>query len=129
MIVLDTHAWLWWASDPARLSRPARQAVERADRVGVCAISAWEVAMLVERSRIELDRDVRAWVRQALALERVQPLALGVEAAVEAALLDRERFAGDPADRIIYATARGAGAQLVTKDEALRHFDPARTLW
>ena len=129
MIVLDTHAWLWWASDRRRLSPHARQAIDGADRLGVCTISAWEVALLVEHGRIALDRDVRAWVRQALALERVQPLTLADETAVDAALLEREQFGADPADRIIFATARRAGAQLVTKDEAMRRFDPARTLW
>ncbi len=39
------------------------------------------------------------------------------------------RFVGDPIDRIIYATARAADAQLVTRDERLRRFDPERILW
>lgn len=47
MILLDTAAWIWRASDPARLSPAVRDAIERADRVLVSAISAWEVAMLV----------------------------------------------------------------------------------
>ena len=129
MIVLDTHAWLWWTSAPSRLSRRARAAIEAADRVGVCTISAWEIAMLVVRERIALDRRVDDWVRQALAHEPVLALPLTSGAAVAAALLEREGFAGDPADRMIYATAREQGARLVTRDRDMRAFDAARTVW
>ena len=128
MIVLDTHVWLWWQSAPEKLSRPAARAIERADRIGVCTISAWEVATLVERRRIALDRDVRVWIDHALAQERVEPLPMTTGAAVDAALLPRG-FGGDPADRIIYATARRAPASVVTRDERMRRFDPELTLW
>jgi PIN domain nuclease of toxin-antitoxin system len=129
VILLDTHAWLWWVSAPARLSEPARAAIEAADRVGVASISAWEVAMLQLRGRIALDRDVGRWVRQALALPRVLDLPLTADVAVATVLLERDGFPGDPADRIIYATARAEGAGLVTRDERLRELDPAGTVW
>jgi len=87
VIVLDTHAWLWWLAEPSKLSRAARQAIDEADAIGVCAISAWELGMLVRRGRISLDRDVGAWIRQALAPRRVAP-APGLLAAVRAALPD-----------------------------------------
>lgn len=129
MIVLDTHAWVWWALEPRRLSRRARSAIDAAEAIGVCTISCWELALLVERGKVELFRDLRLWVRQALAQERVEPLPLTAEIAVDAALLERERFPGDPADRIIYATARAARAALVTRDERLRRFDRALAIW
>jgi PIN domain nuclease of toxin-antitoxin system len=129
VIVLDTHAWLWWVSDPARLSKPVTAAIEDEGSVGVSAVSCWEVVTLAERGRIELDRDSRRWVRAALGLEGVRALPLGPEAAVAAGLLPREGFPGDPADRMIYATARIAGVRLATKDRALRRFDGAGTLW
>jgi len=61
-----------------------------------------------------------AWVRSALGLGGVRVLPLGPEAAVAAGLLARDGFPGDPADRMIYATARIAGVRLATKDRALR---------
>lgn len=86
--------------------------------------------MLAARDRIELDREVRAWVSQALRAERVQPLPLSADIAVAAALLGGDaRFPGDPADGIIYATARASSAPLITRDEALRRFDPDGTVW
>lgn len=129
MIVLDTHAWLWWIADPARLSPAARQAIDEADAIGVSPISAWEVAMLVARRRISLDRDVAVWIRQALAHTRVRQQPLTAEIAVAAGRLDAREFHGDPADRFIYATAEAARALLVTRDEQIRRFDARTTLW
>ncbi len=129
VIVLDTHAWLWWLAAPERLSAAAEQAIEQASRIGVSTLSAWEVAMLVVRGRISLDREVSLWVRQGLADERVESLAPSAEVAAAAGLLDAQSFPGDPVDRLIYATARSAGATLVTRDAAIRAFDSRSTLW
>ncbi len=129
LIVLDTHAWLWWCSAPERLSHAAGEVIDAADRLGVCTISCWEVAMLTVRGRVELDRDVRAWIAQALALPRARTLELTSAVAVAAGLLEARNFPGDPADRIIYSTAEAVGARLVTSDRRMRDFDPRRTVW
>ncbi len=129
MIVLDTHAWLWWLSAPERLSDAATKAIDQASDIGVSTLSAWEIAMLSVRGRITLDREVSAWVAQGLADARVDPLAPGIQVAVAAGLLDAQAFPGDPVDRLIYATARSIGATLVTRDRAIRKFDPQGTIW
>jgi PIN domain nuclease of toxin-antitoxin system len=129
VIVLDTHAWLWWMSSPERLSDDAAASIADASAIGVSTLSVWEVAMLVSRGRISLDRDVGLWVKRALAEQRVKPLALGVEIALGAGLLDARGFPGDPADRFIYATARAVDAPLVTRDARIRAFAPSTTLW
>jgi PIN domain nuclease of toxin-antitoxin system len=129
MIVVDTHAWLWWTDDPGRLSSRARATIDEADAIGVPTICCWELAMLVERGRIALERELRLWVRQALAQARVQPLPLTAQLALDAAVLEREGFVGDPADRIVYATAREGGSPLVTKDRRLHAFDRALAVW
>ena len=53
----------------------------------------------------------------------------GADIAVASATLDQDVFPGDPIDRIIYATARDAGAVLVTRDRALLAFDAQNTVW
>jgi PIN domain nuclease of toxin-antitoxin system len=125
VIVLDTHAWIWWKSEPRLLSRRARTAIETADRIGISALSCYEVGRLVARGRLFVARSLRSWIAQALT--GVEPIAVTPEVALAAAMLDD--LPGDPVDRILYATAVDADAQLVTKDEALRRFDRARTIW
>jgi PIN domain nuclease of toxin-antitoxin system len=129
VVVLDTHVWIWWADDPARLSATAREAIDQADSIGIASISCWEVAMLSLGGRVTLDRDIARWVRQALAQPGVVAVPLTPKVAVDAALLEREGFSGDPADRLIYATARDVGARLVTRDERIRGFDARGTVW
>jgi PIN domain nuclease of toxin-antitoxin system len=129
VIVLDTHAWLWWLAAPERLSDAARKAIDQASSIGVSTLSAWEIATLVTRGRMSLDRDVSLWVRQGLADARIESLAPSATVAVAAGLLDAGSFPGDPVDRLIYATARSAGATLITRDEAIRAFDSVSTLW
>jgi len=53
MILLDTHAWIWWASQSPKLSAAAEQAIANEAEVGVAVISCWEVAMLVDKGRLK----------------------------------------------------------------------------
>jgi PIN domain nuclease of toxin-antitoxin system len=129
VIVLDTHAWVWWMTAPEHLSDKARETIVEAPSIGVCTLSAWEVAMLDTRGRLSLDRDVGLWVRQALAEPRVESLAPTAEIAVAAGQLDARSFPGDPVDRLIYSTACAINAKLLTRDTAIRAFDPERTVW
>lgn len=128
MIVLDTHAWLWWMTHDRRFSAGVRRRIDGTE-VGICSISCFEVALLERRGRIALDRDVDSWVGLALAREGVRALPLDASIATAAAQLDPDHFPADPADRIIYATARAHGAVLATKDRRIRAHDPHRTIW
>jgi PIN domain nuclease of toxin-antitoxin system len=130
VILLDTHAWLWWVSDPDRLSEPARSAVAAEASIAVSTISVFEVATLHRRGRIELDRDVRDWVSRSTTEGYVHSfLPPTVEVATVAASIEGDTFPGDPADRLIFATAMLAGATLVTKDSDMRAYAPTQTLW
>lgn len=129
MIVLDTHAWLWWCDDPSRLSLRARAAIADATQLGVSAISCFEVTALATRGRVELDPDAGVWIADALANPSTVVLPVDADIAIAGAQIPRDDFPGDPADRMIYATARVHGIPLVTKDRALRAFDPRGTVW
>ncbi len=128
MTVIDTHIWLWWASQPDRLSEAATESIRSAAEIGVCAISCWELAMLVEKGRIEMDRAPLIWIKQALALPRVVLLPLTPSVAVRSASLGAD-FPGDPADRMIAASALEHGAVLVTRDRRLTALSSLRTVW
>jgi PIN domain nuclease of toxin-antitoxin system len=128
-VILDTHVWIWLVSEPERLSRSAAEGIATASALGVCPISCWEVATKAALGKLTLDRDVRAWVRLALAHERVVVAELSVDAAVTAGGLGLEGFHGDPADRLIAATALHLQVPVITKDERLRAFPRLQTVW
>jgi PIN domain nuclease of toxin-antitoxin system len=128
VIVLDTHALVWLAVAPERLGEAAAAAIEAEDRA-ISTISVQEVAYLVMRGRIELDRPVTTWISDVLRAHRVEPIEPSVAVAVRAGSLEPSKFPGDPADRLIYATAVEHGARLATADERLRAADPARVVW
>lgn len=127
MIVLDTHAWLWWLSDPDRLGRAAIKRIQGSDRIGIAAVSCFEVAAAVAKGRITLDRGTLEWLQQALSAPRVELLPLTPAVAVKATILGR--FHGDPADRLIAATAILESAVLVTKDQRIRKYEAVSTIW
>jgi PIN domain nuclease of toxin-antitoxin system len=133
VILLDTHVLLWWQSGGKRLSARAAREIARAELVLVSPINCWEVAMLLAKDRIALDRDVFMWVSDLLATEGVDSAPLSPTAAVAAGLLSSAGFPGDPADRLLYATARDLNVPLVTKDGAIREYARAakdvRTIW
>ncbi len=129
MILLDTHAFVWLADGPERLSEPARRAIDEDVEPAISTVSVQEIAYLALRGRLELDRPVGTWVGDALSTHGVRALPLTVAIALRAGSLDPTAFPGDPADRIIYATALEHGARLVSRDAGIAAFDRARVLW
>ncbi|CAN5876894.1 type II toxin-antitoxin system VapC family toxin [soil metagenome] len=132
MIVLDTHALIWWVSEPSRIPERARRlldsAVERRTPVGVSAISIWEVAMLVARDRLAFTMSADLWISHVEALPFLTFLPVDNRIAVRSVHL--VGFPNrDPADRIIAATALGVDATLVTADAQLRAYAPLKTTW
>lgn len=131
MIVLDTHAWIWWVSNPALLSEEGRRIVDGAatDRgIYISSISAWEIAMLVARGRLELTMSVDDWVAASEALPSIHFVPVSNSIALKSVQLPGDLH-NDPADRIIIATAVSMGAVLVTKDEKIRTYPHVKTTW
>jgi len=131
MILLDTHALVWWVDNPAQLSEPANQAIEQAMKtksVYASCFSSWEIAMLVDRGRLHLTLDVRDWLARCERLPFLTFVPVHNSIAIESVRLPDFPHA-DPADRIITATAMSLGAQLVTKDEKLRSYANVQTVW
>ena len=117
MILLDTHVLVWLDMGNPRLGKKALQVIDKAladDELGVSAISFWEVAMLAEKSRLELTCEVIQW-RKDLLDKGLLELPLHCDVAIRAGEL--RNFHGDPADRMIVATAMDTAASLVTVDE------------
>ncbi len=126
-IVLDTHVIQWWSAEPDRLSRTAAKALSEADELAVAAISWFELAWLAQHERIILTIPIRSWLEQLSAQVRT----VGVTPAIADTAVSLPSFPGDPADRLIYATAIEHGWRLVTKDQRLRshRYPRALALW
>jgi PIN domain nuclease of toxin-antitoxin system len=126
--VLDTHAWVWWVDEDPRLSDAARSAIAESEELLVSAISAWEIATLERLGRLKLVPDTRVWVRRALAQPRVVTVPVSPDIALAAGSL-LPPFPGDPADRVVFATALERSAKLVTGDRRMARHDPERVVW
>lgn len=131
VIVLDTHAWVWRVSDPVLLSAEARGLIEQAveaESVHISCISAWEVAMLVDRGRLELTMAVEDWVANSESLPFFNFVPFANTIALKSVALPGPLHQ-DPADRIIIATAMALGATLVTRDEKIRAYPHVKAVW
>jgi PIN domain nuclease of toxin-antitoxin system len=128
VIVIDTHAWLWWTSAPDLLSRTAREAIDHTDLVAISAISCYEAVGLIDRGRVEPNREPRQWLAEAIRIDRIVVLDVDSTIAAEAALLSRDRMR-DPIDRVIVATAVHHRLPLITKDEKIRAAGVVQTIW
>lgn len=130
-VVLDTHAWIWWATNDRRLSRRARAAIRKPLASGeawISMISIWEMAKKVEKGQLALDRPLDDWFEAALSAEGLHVAEMTRPILVDSCRLPLP-FHGDPADQIIVATARSLSATVVTKDARLRDYPHVRTTW
>jgi PIN domain nuclease of toxin-antitoxin system len=132
VILLDTHALIWWVSQPKRIPAKARRLIDAAvtdgESVSVSSISMWEVAMLVAHRRLTLTLDTNAWIAHVEALPFFTFVPVDNQIAVRAVQLDDFPHR-DPADRMIVATALGLGAVMLTADARLRAYRPLKTVW
>jgi PIN domain nuclease of toxin-antitoxin system len=115
-VLLDTHVVQWWSAEPDRLSESAARTVAEADRLVVAAITWFELAWLAAHERVVVTMPIRSWL-ESLSTE-VQTIGVTPAIAHTAVTLPSS-FPGDPADRLIYATAVELGCRLVTKDKRL----------
>lgn len=131
MILLDTHAVVWWTTSPEHLGPAAADAIARESREGkllLSSFSVWEAALLVEKGRLSFVGGFDTWLTRLGALPFVQFIPVDNGIAVRSVRLPSLMHA-DPADRIIAATALELGAPLITKDDRLRACPWLQTIW
>lgn len=119
MIVLDTHAAIWFTAADAALGKQseliARQALNE-DRLAVSAITFWEIALLTAKGRLEGLQNPNEQ-RSRILSGGILELPLTGDIAVLA--VELQNLHGDPADRFIAATAIAHDATLMTADKRL----------
>jgi PIN domain nuclease of toxin-antitoxin system len=120
--LLDTHAWVWVVNQDPEIKNSSivRQIVNYSSqgKVGISVISVWEVSLLARKSRITFVDGVRRWVNSALAGDSTVLLPLSDEIALRSNELPGD-FHGDPADRILVATAVETNSVLITRDKRI----------
>jgi PIN domain nuclease of toxin-antitoxin system len=130
-LLLDTHVWLWWLHGQPELTATERDALDALAAAGtppaISAISLWEAQMLASKERLRLDAPLTHWLPTAAAPEIVTVLPLDTDVILALDTLPTG-FHGDPADRIIVATARAHGLPLATRDSNIRRSRTAK-LW
>lgn len=120
-VVLDTHVLVWLMEGESRLAAQSRRLIDEAATTGevlVSAITPWEIAMLIDKGRLVFNRDVSEWLELAFRVPGIHLSPLSPVISVGATRLPG-LVHGDPADRIIIATARHEGACLITEDRAI----------
>jgi len=128
VVVIDTHVLVQDALEPRRISTRARRALE-GDHGPLAAsdISLWEMAMLIAKGRVRVAADAAQFIDDVIQARAIRVLPITPAIAV---LAQSDAFAhGDPADRIIAATAIVHGAALVTADKALQKTRRLTAIW
>ena len=131
VIVLDTHALVWWLTGGTALSGAASATIARAASDGgvvASAISVLEIVTAVRRKRLQFANSVEQWLTDARSLPKLRFEPVSSEIAQLAGSFGAELHC-DRADRIIAATAIHPGFALVTADEKLHASGSMRTIW
>ncbi len=131
MILLDTHAAIMLVLKPEALSGAARRSIARAeagDGAAIASITLWEIALLIAHGRVVVQGSTETFLKLLVQRPGLFVLDLGPEVAALSCQFPPD-FPGDPADRIIAATARAHGLTLVTKDRRMQDCSMLRTVW
>jgi PIN domain nuclease of toxin-antitoxin system len=128
VILLDTHAWIWWTDIPDKLGDGAHRRIEKASRIGVHVISCFEIAILVEKKKITLDLPVDEWVSKSFRHPKIDLVPLSVPAAIQCTQFPGG-FHQDPVDRILSATCLINDYPMVTKDRLIEEWGHIETIW
>ncbi len=123
-LLLDTHVWVWLINGEEKINKKSLNQITQAAQqhaLFLSAISLWEMSMLVASERIILDIPVLDWISRSLEAPGINLMPLTPKISVESCYLPGA-FHGDPADRIIVATARVEELTLVTSDTKILDF-------
>jgi PIN domain nuclease of toxin-antitoxin system len=121
-LLLDTHVFLWWRSEPTRLASTVRNHIAMAEIVFVSAVSAWEAGIKVALGRLEIPDTVEAGVLAS----GFEKLLITFSHAERAASLPPHHR--DPFDRMLISQAQAEGLTFVTHDRVLEDYD-VEILW
>jgi PIN domain nuclease of toxin-antitoxin system len=128
LVLLDTCALLWLASDQSQLSEDAKNAVRKnAGALFVSAITALEIAIKCRRGKLTLPLPVLEWFVMALDSHGIKEIPVTGSIAVASVALPHRH--NDPFDRIIVATAELNGMKIISCDQQLAQYEQVKVIW
>ncbi|MGL4942594.1 MAG: type II toxin-antitoxin system VapC family toxin [Thermoguttaceae bacterium] len=126
MILIDTHVLIWLYGEHERISPKARQIIRATDVCNYSAISLWEIAMLYQKRRVNLGGSLKEYFLWLAEYRDLQMLPITFDIAERSGTLDMH---GDPADRLIVATAIEHSLTLLTTDHLITDRHIVSTVW
>jgi PIN domain nuclease of toxin-antitoxin system len=133
VIVLDTHVLVWWVNGGEELTASSKEAINQelsssAGEILISSITAWEIALLVDKERLSLTMHINDWFAVVGEIEEVRFVPVDNDLAIQSVTLPGE-FHKDPADRLITALARRHSVPLITADTKIRNYRHVKTIW
>jgi PIN domain nuclease of toxin-antitoxin system len=126
-LLVDTHAFLWAAGDPGRLSQLAREVlVDGSNELYLSAASAYEIAVKAAKGHLLLPDDAARFLATRLPILGMRELSMTAAHAAAAAALPP--IHSDPWDRVLVAQAQALGLTILTSDRLVRRYD-VETIW
>jgi len=128
MVLLDTHALLWWTLDPDKLSKKAFAVCSEIVNTGslISSITIWEIGIKIKNSRIDIGMSIGEYLQKIKQLNCVEIVPVDEKIWIDSITLNWENR--DPADRVIVATALSRAVPIVSKDERISGFYK-KTIW
>ena len=128
MLLLDTHAFIWLASDTKKLSKLAKKEIQNnADKLFISSISALEIGLLEKRKKLKLPLKADEFIEKALNFHKINEIQINKEIAYTSVCLPD--IHNDPFDRIIIATAQHYKMKIISKDYLISTYPKANVVW
>lgn len=129
--LLDTHTWIWWHMNPAKLSATVLRLLSNPkayDELLLSAISPWEFSKLLEQNRLGISCNPEDWLQKAMEMPNSRLIPMSPTLAYHSTALPQP-FHQDPADQLIVASAREENATVLTKDPRILEYRHVKSLW
>ncbi len=125
--LLDTHTFLWFATDNPRISEKAKQIIQnRKNQLLLSAASVWEISIKYSIGKISLSTDLDNFISESLRNYNLTPLPISIPHSIEVSRLPE--IHRDPFDRMLIAQSRIENAGIITTDKDITKYD-VKTIW
>ena len=114
-LLLDTNCWLWWLSEPHKLTSSMQQAIaNHENELFLSVASIWEIAIKVATGKLTIPQPLPKLVAEQLSIDGIQTLDIRTIHALK--IEELPNYHKDPFDRILIAQAICENLTIITGD-------------